>query len=880
VGRREELDFIESLLTRRDGRGVILAGTAGVGKTRLAAEGLELAKSQGFATSFAIGTHAAASIPFGALAHLLPEQIPPASDRDNVLRFTANTVVERSASQRLVLCVDDAHLLDDHSAALLHHLALTTRALLLITVRTGEPAPDPLVLLWKDQVCERLELLPLSREETDELLEAALGSQVEGATGHRLWQLTRGNPLFLREVVLGALEAGSLVQTDGLWRLLGRVGLSPRLTEVLGFRIGGLEAAEREVLEFVALGEPIELDILESVTSAVALQRLERRGLLEQTRQERRIKVRPSHPLYGEILRAEVTPTRSSAIHQALAEALERSGMSSADDVLRIAAWRLAARQFGNPAVLAQAAQLALSLFDYRLAERAARAATEAGAGWETSHVLAMALVGQGKFEEAERLLARLVADAANDAQRTQAVVTRANNLFWDLGREDEAFEAVGAAEGVVTDPVLRDDLAAGRAYLLFVAGRLDAAIEIGLAVLDHQTASDRAVLSAVGAAGEGLIYVGRPLAGLQILDRNLDRARTALTYFAFGPVAVTTYRTLVSLFAGDLIEGVQRAERAHQDALEGDQDWVAAYTAGSSGMLLRAQGRVASATRSLKQAVVVLGESDVGGQRSAFMADLAYGLALLGDCVAAEETLSAAEAARVPGHRVAEGWFALPRIWIAACRGEVSAANAEALRVADLLGSLGLRAHEAMALHDVARLGDPRRIAERLSRLAESCDGRLIPAFARHATALMARDALALEEISRTFEQMGALLFAAEAAAEASRVHRDQGHRAKTLSAASRARTLADLCEGARTPALADIERPLPLTRREREVAALAARGLGNKQIAERLVVSVRTVGNHLHSVYAKLGVTGRDQLRMFPGLLGRGPRSTLKDE
>jgi DNA-binding CsgD family transcriptional regulator len=70
------------------------------------------------------------------------------------------------------------------------------------------------------------------------------------------------------------------------------------------------------------------------------------------------------------------------------------------------------------------------------------------------------------------------------------------------------------------------------------------------------------------------------------------------------------------------------------------------------------------------------------------------------------------------------------------------------------------------------------------------------------------------------------------------------------------------------RTSVLADLEEALPLTRREREVATLAARGLTNKQIAERLVVSERTVGNHLYSVYAKLGVNGRDDLRRLPEL------------
>jgi DNA-binding CsgD family transcriptional regulator len=52
------------------------------------------------------------------------------------------------------------------------------------------------------------------------------------------------------------------------------------------------------------------------------------------------------------------------------------------------------------------------------------------------------------------------------------------------------------------------------------------------------------------------------------------------------------------------------------------------------------------------------------------------------------------------------------------------------------------------------------------------------------------------------------------------------------------------------------------PLTRREREVAGLAAAGASSREIAARLVLSVRTVDNHLQNVYGKLGVTSRDEL------------------
>lgn len=62
-------------------------------------------------------------------------------------------------------------------------------------------------------------------------------------------------------------------------------------------------------------------------------------------------------------------------------------------------------------------------------------------------------------------------------------------------------------------------------------------------------------------------------------------------------------------------------------------------------------------------------------------------------------------------------------------------------------------------------------------------------------------------------------------------------------------------------SPALANLE-PLPITAREREVATMAAHGASNREIAERLYLSVRTVHNHLHRVYKKTGVAGRTEL------------------
>ncbi|HEX7255385.1 MAG TPA: helix-turn-helix transcriptional regulator [Gaiellaceae bacterium] len=88
------------------------------------------------------------------------------------------------------------------------------------------------------------------------------------------------------------------------------------------------------------------------------------------------------------------------------------------------------------------------------------------------------------------------------------------------------------------------------------------------------------------------------------------------------------------------------------------------------------------------------------------------------------------------------------------------------------------------------------------------------------------------------------------------------------TRAALVRGALLAGRCDGARTPALGVLARGADLSRREREVAELAARGLKSPEIAGLLVVSVRTVDNHLYRVYRKLGLTGRAELPR--GLVG----------
>ena len=116
--------------------------------------------------------------------------------------------------------------------------------------------------------------------------------------------------------------------------------------------------------------------------------------------------------------------------------------------------------------------------------------------------------------------------------------------------------------------------------------------------------------------------------------------------------------------------------------------------------------------------------------------------------------------------------------------------------------------------------------------------------------------------EAAQQFEQIGALLSAADASAQAAVAFEAADDRRRSVEAAAAATRLAAECGGIRTPALDLAAHPLPLTVREREIANLVAAGLSNKEIADRLVVSVRTVEGHLYRACIKLDISDREDL------------------
>ena len=139
VGRDDEVAELQRLLgSGREPRGVAVFGDAGVGKTRLVSEAVDARRADGVAAELVRATEAASHIPLGSLAHLLAPG-HAAHERDDLLHQALARLHERAGDRPFLLAVDDAHLLDEVSVALLHLAVSQSTIRVLISVRACWP---------------------------------------------------------------------------------------------------------------------------------------------------------------------------------------------------------------------------------------------------------------------------------------------------------------------------------------------------------------------------------------------------------------------------------------------------------------------------------------------------------------------------------------------------------------------------------------------------------------------------------------------------------------------------------------------------------------------------------------------------------------------
>ena len=868
VGREDELGLVaDALAGRGDRRNVVLAGAPGVGKTRLAKEALARCEAEGLATRWTVATRSSATIPFGALLAILPDPPGATLGIPDLARWARDVLIGSAGGQPLVLAVDNGHLLDEGSAALLHLLAAGGQAAVLVTVVSGSRPPDAVTSLWKDELAVRVDLQALNRDEFERLVGEALAGQVDGRTLALLWDATRGNALYLREVLLTGRDLGALAVHDGVWRWSGPMVVGTGLHELIADRVEALGEAERRVVELVALGEPLGAAVVESLTSADALDGAGRRGLLTIEVTGRRTDVRLVHPLYAEAIRASIPAVRARRLRDELSSAIEAAGTRRPGDTLRVATWRLEAGSAHHPALLVEASKAAVALHDPELGRRLAEAAALAGdatTAFTARRALADSLYSLGRFDEIVELLPALDAAAASDRDRASAADLRAVTLCWGLGRAGEAMAVLRAAIAEIDEASECDYLRAQLAAISFYAGNVGEAVELARGVLERnpQPGATRLIAQMGGAAA--LCVSGANDEAMALLQEGLPLAMSMANEMPFAPAQLLGTLGLTHWLGGRFHEAEVVAESLFSTAAAQGADEAIGILAMARGAIALYRGRVTAAAAHLTEAASRLRELDIGRFLPWTLALLTQAHALRRDVPAAARSLADARAVATESSGVFLPDLELAAAWLDAAQGELSAARRRAKDAADDGAAHGQFAYVAVALHDVVRLGGAHDVAADLNAVSARVGGGLAPLFAKHATALAADDADALDSVSEQFEGIGALLMAAEAAREASVVHSGAGRRARASAASARADRMLAECEGASSPASRAVgEGTVELTRREREVAEMAARGLTTPEIADRLVVSPRTVETHLYRAFGKLGVTTRAELR-----------------
>ncbi|MFI8294177.1 LuxR C-terminal-related transcriptional regulator [Streptomyces sp. NPDC085614] len=863
MGRSRELSSFSGFLSDKRGSSFVICGPAGVGKSRLAEKCWEQALGLGFRGGRAVATAEAATVPLGAIAHLLPSDTD-LSDPIAAFASVANALADPKR-RTSVLLIDDLHLLDAASAMLIRQLMDAGTVRLIATLRSGERLSSTVSALIHGDAVHRVDLAELSEEQAKDLLGQVLGRPCGLRSVRALHQASGGNVLYLHELVRGALDAGSLVISGEVWELAaGALTGTPRLAELVGARLAAAGPDGRPLLELLALCGSISLTDAESCVHSRFLSELERTGLLVTRLDGRRTSLSLAHPLYGEVLRANISALRRRVLLLGQIARLENYGARRLEDTLHIASWRLAATGTADAGLLMKAAVLSIHAHDYGQVVSLLEALPEERHCVQTRLLKAAALTELGLCEDAENSLVQASEQVSDDFERISVAISRAMNMFWGRARTPEALQVLDEAADQV-DPESQKILEIAKGSLLVASGSLPRGADMleGLAFkADHSPHTHAWLVGAMmkptalamrGRTGDAISWgmhahsCHEKLSEQAVLIPHQAMQLNSLILALSESGQLNEARDLGTTAFSDLISAQAQAPAVWSALLLGRVEWLAGHPLAARRWYAEsvALARAIPHLPAIRPALV----------------GMAASAALLGDVQEARALLD--ESQRFPKTSLFSGEERLAEAWILAVTGHLTQARNALAEAAEDARRGGNLTSEILLLTDISRLGGAKSVSERLTRLSTRCDGEFALARANLATALANDDPDGLLLSADKFHLVGADLLEAEAAAAAATSWRRGGETRRATAAANRAAAATVRCEGARTPALVTAEVPSSLTAREQEIALLAASGMPSKEIAASLTLSVRTVNNHLHHIYSKLGVTNRRELR-----------------
>ncbi|MFI8294204.1 LuxR C-terminal-related transcriptional regulator [Streptomyces sp. NPDC085614] len=844
MGREEDLAAIRNLLAGSKSAGVLLAGVPGVGKTRLLKEAVDALSSKYAVTWF----HGAPSVPAkAAMAEAPSREASPQAVRTS-----------SSRNNKQLLVVDDAHLLDAADASSILALARQRRTQLLLTVSASSEVEPAITTLWKEEHVARIEVSSLGLHAMRQLASAFLQDALDYDGSLRLAHMADGNPLLLRELVQAALAEETLHFSHGRWHLAAGTPTSPALHDLCRAEIDRLSPVEHRALELIAVAEPVSLAVMERLTSQPSLVALEARRLIVacDTASEdsgnphgrehtARVHLRISSPLIGHLVRQCLPPLRRRQHLQDLLRHLPQA-QSGHPSALRNLNWRLDSGENPPEHDLVEAAHHACVAHDLRSAARFSGAAWHHHRSLEAATLHISASMTLGLFTHAAELI---------DAARASHPGTAAHEL--------DCVQVLGlllkgdtdGAERLAHQRLESTERTLCLAMTAYFRGEFSKALDMCEALLQRNDQAgwrEAAVFSMAA-----LCRTGRPVDALALHERIAAHAGSRHATAPFCEALLQEAHAAALHGAGRSLEALQLLEERYEQVALAHGRVPGARWETALAMLLLECGRP-------RQALSVLSSAPGREQEAAPWERTARIYQMLASaclpdtapaCATEDESLPALDPSDQLLHQL------IVCAHRALSRGDHAAAGELLTQAAESALAQGHAGDVAVVVHEMARVG--------LARLAEPyCDisvqGPLLAARADYARALARKDSSLLRRAAQAFADMGCRLYAAEGFAELSRMQRKAGHGRDATSALVKARELALNCEGATTPALHTLDAVEPLTTREREIALMAGRGMSDRDIADQLAVSSRTVSNHLYRIYMKLGLSGRRELRL----------------
>jgi DNA-binding CsgD family transcriptional regulator len=822
--------------------GLVVAGEPGVGKTTLASGIISALLTDARNPPLVVPvlcTATSNSLPWSSLAPSMSTESLAAAMELGGSGTPAPTHV-----RQVLYRIEDAHLLDTMSASYISWQVRAGQAEIVATVRQLSALPESFQMLLKDSVVESLRLEPLDAADTRLLLEKAVRGPVDPDAARHLYTLTRGNPMYLREVVRSALQSGDMFNTSTGWQWRRAGAVPGTLSRLIERDMAELPDALRDVLELVAFSEPIALPLLLKMVRPQDFDACLRAELITLVHPPHSLvpEVVSAHPLKGEAIRAAVSVSNRLRLHQMVnvhrataddgtpASTLRSTfwalecGLDVATPTLIKASWLAGELQdFGHAVLLADAALARADLSPVQrlgvLAAKAFAASFIPGSGGGVADLeAAWALLPAAAGQNPELRNGGPDKGAAEFLEAALAVTAlRANFKLFRHDCPAAALEALDQGE-LLLGPAAKPTLDGLRVQIHGWAGNFAPVIETGEAALSANGGGvDEPMLAYLSMFALGLGHRGELFRALELCREGLKVARRCTADFPWAVGELRSVAHHVILWIGDIGQLEQaRLERRDFDPPGIQYDYTLDLVA--SANVARAEGRWMAAAADLQLAVEKYGAFDRNGLGAYARAALAAVLALAGRKSEAAKALTRSQGGALRGSRNIGSEIRFMELTARAVLGD--AGPAAALELADWAAAREARVTELDALHLYVELdpGAGAAVLPRLVACGKMVDGGRARWLVEHARALAASDEVAARRARDNLAAHGVWV-------------------------------------GAKTAQPA-------LTSREHQIAVLVAAGLGNREIGERLVVSVRTVESHVGRIFTKLGINSRDQL------------------